>query len=179
MTVTIEGHHSNTDHGLQFLLEGTNKNSLDTKTQLIVLRAEAAANMSNWHNEIQATVHLTNQLIEKFIEACDDYRNAQIKFQSAMTSRLLDETNHGSPSSDESGAVCQRTELELLEKSLGSTEDIYSEIVVLEEFNPGNPCDTNANAYHPWNEWIKRIIVGSVAVTIVIIIITKVMHLSI
>jgi hypothetical protein len=179
MTVTIEGNHSDTDYGLKFLLESTNKNLFDAKTQLMVLRAEAAANMSNWHNEIQATVHLTNQLIEKFIEACDDYRNAQIKFQSTMTSRLLDETNHGSPSSDESGAVCQRTELELLEKSLGSTEDIFSEIVVLEEFNPGNSCDTNADAWHPWNEWIKRIIVGSVAVTIVIIIITKVMHLSI
>jgi hypothetical protein len=178
MTVTIEGNHSNTDHGLKFLQESTNKNSFDTKTQLMVLRAEAAANMSNWHNEIQATVHLTNQLIEKFIEACDDYRNAQIKFQSALTCRLLNETNHGLPSSDESGAVYQRIELERREKSLSSAEDIYSEIVVLEEFNPGNFCDTNADAYHSWNEWIKRIIVGSVAVTIVIITITKVMHLS-
>ena len=135
--------------------------------------------MSNWHNEVQATVHLTNLLIVEFTEVGDDYRNAQTRFQINLTRKLFDRTTQGLPPSNEITVLCQSTELELLEKSLSSMEGISSEVIVLVELNPGNSSDAIPDTGHLWNDWIKRIIVGSVAAIIVIITIAKVVNLSI
>lgn len=143
------------------------------------LRAEAVASMTNRQNEVQATVHLTNLLIVKFTEVCDDYRNAHKRLQFSLTHTLIDQTNHGLSLSNESDLSSQKSELELLEKSLNCMEDSSSEAIVLVEYNHGKSSADIPDTDHRKNKWIKRIMVGSVAVTIVIIIITKVLHLSI
>ena len=131
------------------------------------------ASMNNRQNEVQATVHLTNLLIVKFTEVCDDYRNAQKRFQLSLTH------NHGLSLSNESDLSSQKSELELLEKSLNCMEDSSSEAIVLVEYNHGKSSTDIPDTDHRKNKWIKRIMVGSVAVTIVIMVITKVLHLSI
>lgn len=143
------------------------------------LRAEAADSMTNRHNEVQATIHLTNQLIVKFTEVCDDYRNAQTRFQFSLTHTLIDQTKYGLKPSNESALSSQKSALQLLEKSLNCMKESSLEAIVLVEFYPGKSSADIPDTHHRKTKWIKRIVVGSVAVTIVIIIITKVLHLSI